>query len=138
MGEEIASIPNLYLLRSSHFLGDLMRILKTILAITLAVSTLTVPAVAQQKKTASAQAASWDGTWSGKWGGKASGRVTVKNNKVTSYYFNGRPQSVGGTKLSGKTLRFGDGYSVTMTLSGDNRADATWRGNGTAKATMTR
>ena len=103
------------------------------------ISALTLPTLAEAApKKAQAAAQTWDGTWSGKWGGKSSGRVTVKGNKVTSYYFRGQPQSVGKTTVSGKTLRFGSDYSVTMTLTGDNSASAFWRGNGTAKAEMVR
>ena len=102
--------------------GYNMGITKMMLAIALTASSiiLTQPteSFAAQKKAVS-QAVSWDGTWSGKWGGKSSGKVTIKNNKVTSYYFKGRPQAVGGTKASGKTIRFGSGYSVTMTMTGE-------------------
>ena len=117
-----------------------MRMSPLILSLTLAVSSVVLlpgGTSAAPKKT-TAQAASWDGTWSGKWGGKSSGRVTIKNNKVTSYYYQGRAQAVGGTNVSGNTLRFGSGYSVTMTMTGSNSANATWRGDGTAQANMTR
>lgn len=114
---------------------------KIIIAIALAASSFIAfqpsETFAKTKKTA-AQAATWDGVWSGKWGGKASAQVTVKNSKVTSYYYQGRPQSVGTTKASGKTIRFGSGYSVTMTMTGANSADATWKGDGTAQASMSR
>ncbi len=115
-----------------------MRISALMLSVALATTSVfaTQPAsFAASKKTA---AASWDGTWSGKWGGKASGKVTIKNNKVTSYYFQGRAQRVGGTEASGKTIRFGSGYSVTMTMVGENSASAVWKGDGTAQASMTR
>ncbi|QRM56410.1 hypothetical protein [Sinorhizobium sp. BG8] len=118
-----------------------MRISAAMMTMAIAASWMTftqpVESFAASKK-AAAQTTSWDGTWSGKWGGKSSGKVTIKNNKVTSYYFKGRPQAVGGTKVSGKTLRFGSGYSVTMTMTGANSADATWKGDGTATAAMTR
>lgn len=118
-----------------------MRFSTVMLAIAVATISMTftqpTESFAASKKTA-VQTASWDGTWSGRWGGKSSGKVVVKNNKVTSYYFQGRPQAVGGTKVSGNTLRFGSGYSVTMTMTGSNSASAIWRGDGTAKANMTR
>jgi hypothetical protein len=122
-------------------LGVIMRVFRTNLAIAITASILIIQptvSLAAQKKAATSQAASWDGTWTGKWGGRSTGRVTVKGNKVVSYHFQGSPQMVGSTKISGKTLRFGDGYSVVMTMSGENSADATWRGNGTAKAKMSR
>lgn len=79
-----------------------MRISTVMLTIALAASTMMITQPDQglaASKKVTAQTASWDGTWSGKWGGKASGKVTIKNNKVTSYYFQGRPQKVGGTLL---------------------------------------
>lgn len=118
-----------------------MRISSAMMTMALAASwmmfTQPVESFAASKKTAT-RTTSWDGTWSGKWSGKSSGKVTIKNNKVTSYYFQGRPQAVGGTKVSGNTIRFGSGYSVTMTLTGANSADAIWRGDGTATAAMRR
>ena len=118
-----------------------MRISTVMLAIALAASSMMIiqptESIAASKKTA-AQTASWDGTWSGKWGGKSSGKVTIKDNKVTSYYFQVRPQRVGGTKVSANTIRFGSGYSVTMTKTGANSASAVWKGDGTAQALMTR
>lgn len=118
-----------------------MRIFKTMLTITLAASSMIfiqpTESFAASKK-AVAQTMSWDGTWSGKWGGKSSGKVIIKNNKVTSYYFQGRPQTVGSTTVSGNTIRFGSGYSVSMTMTGANSASAVWRGDGTAQANMTR
>lgn len=117
-----------------------MRI-STVLALALAASSmmLTQPTegFAASKKTTT-QTVSWDGTWSGKWGGGSSARITIKNNKVTSYYFQGRPQGVGSTKMSGNTIRFGSDYSITMTMTGSNSASAAYRGNGTAQADMTR
>lgn len=118
-----------------------MRISTVMLTIALAASTMMITQPTQglaASKKVTAQTASWDGTWSGKWGGKASGKVTIKNNKVTSYYFQGRPQKVGGTNVSGNTIRFGSGYSVTMTKTGANSASAVWKGDGTAQAHMTR
>ncbi|QRM54427.1 hypothetical protein [Sinorhizobium sp. BG8] len=118
-----------------------MHIAKMILTIAFAASfiafTQPTDSFAASKKPA-AQAASWDGTWAGKWSGKSSGKVTIKNNKVTSYYFQGRAQKVGGTKVSGKTIRFGSGYSVTMTFTGADTANAVWKGDGTAQASMSR
>ena len=86
----------------------------------------------------SAAETTFDGTWSGKWGGKSSGTVRIKNNKVVAYYFQGNPQRIGGTKISGNKLSFGSGYSITMILNGKNSAQANYSGNGTASATLIR
>ena len=86
----------------------------------------------------SAAETTFDGTWSGKWGGKSSGTVRIKDNKVVAYYFQGSAQRVGGTKVSGNKLSFGSGYSITMILNGKNSAQANYKGNGTASATLVR
>lgn len=81
---------------------------------------------------------SWDGTWSGKWGGKSSGTVRIKNNKVVGYYLQGNAQRTGSTTISGNKLSFGSGYNITMIMNGKNSAQANYKGNGTASATLVR
>lgn len=118
-----------------------MYINKLILAAALSVSatwaTMPTEATASPKK-AAAQSVSWDGTWSGKWGGRATGQIRIKGNKVVAYYFRGRAQNVGATKVSRNTIRFGSDYTVTLTMTGDDTASAFYRGDGTAKANMRR
>lgn len=117
-----------------------MRISK-ILALAMAVCSMLLiqpsESLAKSKK-AAAQTVSWDGTWSGKFNGRSAGRIIIRNNRVISYSFRGRPQTVGSTRMSGRTIRFGSGYSITMTMTGANSASAVWRGDGTAQADMTR
>lgn len=118
-----------------------MHINRLILAAALSVSAtlaLVPTEGAAAPKKAVTQTVSWDGTWSGKWGGKAAGQIRIKGNKVVAYFFRGRPQNVGTTKVSRNTIRFGSDYTVTLTMTGDDTASALYRGDGTAKANMRR
>lgn len=84
-------------------------------------------------------AGDFDGTWKGKWDGESSAKISVKNDKVTSYYFEGKPQAVGGTKVKGKKLVFGSDYRITLSLTGKDTAHASYRqGSGSAEADMVR
>lgn len=86
-----------------------------------------------------AVAADFNGTWSGRWNGGASAQIQVVKDKVASYRFNGQPQRVGATKISGDTLTFGSDFKITLRPSGKNSVNANYSGPyGKASAKLTR
>lgn len=88
--------------------------------------------------TAWAQAGEFDGTWTGRWDNEPASQITVKDDMVTRYVQRGRMQHVGKTSVSGKTLSFGQGYKVRLTMVDAGTANGSYSGRGTSKGTFTR
>jgi hypothetical protein len=85
---------------------------------------------------------SWDGTWSGKWGGQdaQSTSVTIANNKVVSYQYQGVSTPVSASKVTATTVTYEDrGVSVVLKRTSDRTAEASLHSSqGDATAVLTR
>ena len=85
---------------------------------------------------------SWDGTWSGNWGGQASqaASVTIVNNKVVSFQYNGASTPVSASRVTPTTASYEhNGVSIAMTRTGAATAMASLHSSmGDATARFTR
>jgi len=84
----------------------------------------------------------WDGTWSGAWGGKASEAtsVTIANNKVVSYQYQGATHPVASSKVTPTNIIYDDqGVTVTLIKKSETTASAALHSDqGDATAELTR
>jgi hypothetical protein len=90
----------------------------------------------------SVQAASrigWDGTWSGAWGGSVPMSVTIANNRVVSFEYQGVSTPVARSQVTPTRVTYGDKATVvTLTRTSDTTAFATIhssQGDATAQVT---
>jgi hypothetical protein len=86
--------------------------------------------------------ASWNGVWSGLWGGSAAQAtsITIANNKVVSYTYQGASKPVSASTVTPKTVTYGDnGVTVVLTRTGKKTATASLHSpQGDATAELTR
>jgi hypothetical protein len=83
---------------------------------------------------------SWNGTWSGKWGGQEATAITIANNKVVSYQYQGVTTPVANSNVTRTTVTYGDnGVTVVLTRTGAKTASASLHSpQGDATAELTR
>jgi hypothetical protein len=68
---------------------------------------------------------SWNGTWSGKWGGQEPTSITIANNKVVSYQYQGVTTPVASSNVTPRTVTYGNnGVTVVLTRTGAKTASA--------------
>jgi hypothetical protein len=81
----------------------------------------------------------WDGTWSGLWEGSEATSITIENNKVVSFEYQGVSTPVASSRVTPTKVTYGDnGVTVTLTKTGNSSAFATIhspQGDATAKLT---
>jgi hypothetical protein len=90
--------------------------------------------------TSAASKSGWDGTWSGMWGGSQATSITIEDNKVVSFEYQGATTPVTSSRVTPTKVTYGDnGVIVTMTKTGASSALATIHSpQGDATAKMTR
>jgi hypothetical protein len=83
---------------------------------------------------------SWNGVWSGKWGGQEATSITIANNKVVSYQYQGVSTPVANSNVTRTTVTYGDnGVTVVLTRTGAKTASASLHSpQGDATAELTR
>ena len=68
----------------------------------------------------------WKGTWTGAWGGRTPTSITIGNDSVKKYVYDGEKRNVGQSKVA-KTVRFGtDYYVIVIRRTGKDTAHATY------------
>jgi hypothetical protein len=61
----------------------------------------------------------WNGTWSGAWGGSRPTSVTIANNRVVSYAYQGVSTPVARSRVTPRRVIYGDnGTTVILTKTG--------------------
>lgn len=89
------------------------------IALAATIAALPVAAIAASKS-------GWDGTWSGAWGGSEATSITIENNKVVSFEYQGATTPVTNGRVTPNKVVYGDnGVTVTLTNIGNASAYAT-------------